>query len=38
VIGPSLKGSNSLVWLMSDMSGWMMIGESWALRAILAIP
>src|SRR5258708_6503532 len=38
VIGPSLKGSNSLVWLMSDRSGWMMIGDSWALRAILAIP
>src|SRR4051812_10329607 len=37
-IGPSLKGSNSLVWLMSEMSGWMMIGDSWALRAILAIP
>src|SRR4030095_2486410 len=38
VIGPSLKGSNSLVWLMSGMSAWMMIGNSWALRAILAIP
>jgi hypothetical protein len=33
-----LKGSNSLVWLMSGMSGWMMIGNSWALPAILAIP
>src|SRR3954469_18345796 len=32
VIGPSLKGSNSLVWLMSGCSGSMMIGNSWALR------